>query len=89
VPLVRAGAKVTLKLESHATKTVSSVIGRVAPKSEWLEEQNVFLCEAGIANPAGDLRAGLKGKAKIEGPRRPLLWHLTRNAWLALRYHLW
>jgi multidrug resistance efflux pump len=89
VPLVRAGAKVTLKLESHATTTVASVIGRVAPKSEWLEEKNVFLCEAEVANPAGDLRAGLKGKAKIEGPRRPLLWNLSRDAWLALRYHFW
>jgi len=89
VPLVRAGAKVTLKLESHATSTVASVIGRVAPKSEWLQDQNVFLCEAEIGNPEGDLRAGLKGKAKIEGPRRPLLWNLSRDAWLALRYHFW
>lgn len=89
VPLVREGATVTLKLESHATKTVSSVVARVAPKSEWLEDKNVFLCEALIGNPNGDLRAGLKGKAKIEGPRRPLLWNLARDAWLALRYHLW
>lgn len=89
LPLLRDGAEVTLKLESHATKTVTGEVARVAPKSEWLEDKNVFLCEALIANPAGDLRAGIKGKAKIAGPHRPLLWHLARDAWLALRYHLW
>lgn len=89
VSLVEVGAKVRLKLESQVNVTVDSIILRVAPKSEWLDDKNVFICEAEIANPDGALRAGLKGKAKVEGPRRPLLWILCRDAWLALRYHLW
>lgn len=89
VPLVKPGARVTVKFESHANDTITSTILRVAPKSEWIEDRNVFLCEAEIANPEGTLRAGLEGKAKIEGPRRPLVWIWARDAWLALRYHLW
>jgi len=89
VPLVSTGAEVTLKLESHANGKVRSTVTRVAPKSEWIGDKNVFLCEAEIGNPGGDLRAGLKGKAKIAGPRRPLVWIWGRDAWLALRYHLW
>lgn len=89
VPLVREGAGAVLKLESRANGTVRGQVLRVAPKSEWIEDRNVFLCEVEIGNPGGDLRAGLKGRAKIEGPRRPLLWILGRDAWLALRYHLW
>ena len=89
VSLVSAGAKVKLKLESHVNGTAESVLLRVAPKSEWIEDRNVFICEAEIDNPGGDLRAGLKGKARISGPSRPLLWILCRDAWLALRYHFW
>jgi hypothetical protein len=89
VALVRPGAKVTLKLESHANGTLRSALDRVAPKSEWREDRNVFLCEAEVANLDGALRAGLKGKARVEGPRRPLLWIWGRDAWLALRYRLW
>ncbi len=89
VPLVKPGARVTVKFESHANDSLTSRILRVSPKSEWIEDRNVFLCEAEIANPRGLLRAGLEGKAKIEGPRRPLAWIWARDAWLALRYHFW
>lgn len=89
VSLVTAGAKVRLKLESYVNSTVESVILRVAPKSEWVDDRNVFICEAEIENPGGSLRAGLKGRGKVDGPRRPLLWILCRDAWLALRYHFW
>jgi hypothetical protein len=78
-----------VKFESHANESLASTILRVAPKSEWVGDRNVFLCEAEIANPRGVLRAGLEGKAKIEGPRRPLVWIWARDAWLALRYHFW
>ncbi|HQZ26636.1 MAG TPA: HlyD family efflux transporter periplasmic adaptor subunit [Verrucomicrobiales bacterium] len=89
ISLVEIGAKVDLKLESRVNLTVESTILRIAPKSEWLDEANVFLCEAEIENPENQLRAGLKGKAKVAGPRRPLIWNLCRDGWLALRYRLW
>lgn len=89
ISLVQVGAKVDLKLESRVELTVESTILRVAPKSEWIDDTNVFLCEAEIENPGNLLRAGLKGKAKVAGPRRPLLWNLCRDGWLALRYRLW
>lgn len=89
ISLVSPGAEVSLKLEAAARTTLTSELLRVSPKSEWVGDQNVFICEAEIENPGGVLRAGLKGKAKIAGPRRPLLWIWVRDAWLALRYRLW
>jgi hypothetical protein len=89
IALVEVGAKVDLKLESRVNLTVESTILRIAPKSEWIEDANVFLCEAEIENPENLLRAGLKGKAKVAGPIRPLIWNLCRDGWLALRYRLW
>lgn len=89
ISLVEPGATARLKLESHSGDSMEAVILRVAPKSEWRDDGNVFLCEAEIDNPGGSLRAGLEGKGKIEGPRRPLAWIWLRDAWLAIRYHIW
>lgn len=89
ISLVRPGAPVTLKLESAARGPLTGAISRIAPRSEWSDDANVFICEADVANPAGDLRAGLKGKSRIAGPRRPLIWIWVRDAWLAVRYRLW
>ena len=89
ISLVEPGAAVKLKLESDTLATVGSRILRIAPKSEWRDDRNVFICEAEVENGRETLRAGLKGKAKVSGPHRPLAWIWAREAWLALRYHLW
>lgn len=89
VSLVEEGARVTVRLQSGTGGVLHGGITRVSPKSELLEEKNVFICEVPIENDQGDLRAGLKGKAKVEGPRRPLIWSWFRRAWLALRYYAW
>lgn len=89
ISLVREGAGVTVRLESGTGGVLRGRIGRISPKSELREEKNVFVCEVAIENDEGSLRAGLKGKAKVEGPRRPLIWSWLRRAWLALRYYVW
>ena len=89
ISLVESGASARLKLESYSGDRLETEILRVSPKSEWRSDRNVFICEAEIDYPNNALRAGLEGKGKIEGPRRPLAWIWLRNAWLAARYHLW
>ncbi len=89
IPFTSAGSQVQMKFETYAGKVVKSTVSRVAPKSEWREEGNVFVCEAEVENLSGELRAGMKGKAKISGPWRPLAWVWCRDAWLSLRYRLW
>ncbi len=89
VSLVQKGAGVTVRLESGTGGTLKGKIGRISPKSQQRDDANVFVCEVAIDNHDGSLRAGLKGKAKIEGPRRPLLWAWLRRAWLSLRYVAW
>ena len=89
ISLVKEGAPARLKLQSYGGEPIETEILRVSPKSEWSDDGNVFICEAEIANPDNALRAGLEGKGKIEGPRRPLAWIWLRDAWLAARYHLW
>jgi multidrug resistance efflux pump len=89
IPQIAEGARATLKLEAGAGSRLETEILRISPKSEWRNGRNLFICEAEIDNPDGALRAGLVGKGKIRGPRCPLAWVWFRNAWLALRYHLW
>ncbi|MEZ5430439.1 MAG: hypothetical protein R3F31_04525 [Verrucomicrobiales bacterium] len=42
-----------------------------------------------LTNPEGRLRPGLKGKGRIEGPRRPFIWGWLRDAWNAIRFLFW
>jgi len=88
ISLLRDSAAVEITLESFPGETFRAPLLRVAPRSEAIEGSNVFICEVELPNPEGRLRPGLKGKARIEGPHRPLAWSWLRDPWNALRYHL-
>ena len=89
ISLISVGDEAQLKLEAYTDDKIEAKILRISPKSEFRGDSNVFICEAEIENPDAVLRAGLAGKGKIFGPRRPLAWIWVRDACLALRYHLW
>lgn len=75
---VRVGMPVTFRLEAGGSR--ESRVGRVHPQSEPRDGRNVFICEAEISNDA-DLRPGMRGRAKIESDRRPLVWILGHRLW--------
>lgn len=86
---VSRGAKVRLRLESNSSATYESTIGEIHPVSEIMQNENVFVCTALVPNVPGDLRPGMRGRARIEGPSRPLGWVLFHRVWEFLRLYLW
>jgi RND family efflux transporter MFP subunit len=89
VALLREGAPVEISLESFPGETFHGRVNRIAPRSEARDGQNIILCETELPNPDEILRPGLKGKARLQGPRRPLLWRWLRAPWMAIRQATW
>ncbi len=79
VSRVRPGLPVSFRLEAHGNWSGDSTLSKVYPQSEQREGANIFLAEAAVAQVIPDLRPGMKGRAVIEGDRRPLIWQLTHR----------
>lgn len=73
---VRTGAAATIRLEAYPWRKWQGHINKISPQSEICEHDNVFVAEVGLANSDLRLRPGMKGRARIDGPRRPLAWIL-------------
>ena len=80
---VRAGLPLRFRLEAFAGQQWSGQVDRLHPRSEQREGRNVFICEAPIRNDDArhDLRPGMRGRAVIEGDRRPLIWIVGHRLW--------
>jgi len=80
---VRPGQPVRFRLDAFGGKHWSTRLDTVHPQSEQRENKNVFVCEASIENAGSalELRPGMRGRAVIEGDRRPLLWIFTHRLW--------
>ena len=80
---VRDGLPVRFRLEAFGGERWHTRLDRLHPQSEQRDGHNVFVCEAAVenANRSLDLRPGMRGRAVIEGDRRPLLWILGHRLW--------
>jgi hypothetical protein len=87
VPYVQPGSQIQLRLDSDPTTAYASTVVRVHPQAEVIDGQNVFIAEAVLDNPAGLLRPGMRGTAKVTGPRRPLIWNLLHKPWQYFTSH--
>ncbi len=87
--LVREGMEVEVRLASHVGDVLRAKVKKIAPRSELKDGENVFLLEAVVGNGEGRLRPGMKGKAKVYGDKKPLVWTVTRGAWNYLRLRVW
>ena len=72
---VRTGQPVTFRIEAFGGWSGENVIERLHPQSEQRDGANVFIAEAPVTN-GPELRPGMRGRAAIEGDRRPLIWIL-------------
>ena len=89
---VRAGLPLRFRLEAFPGERWSSRLEKLHPQSEQRDGRNVFICEAAIRNADAklDLRPGMRGRAVIEGDRRPLIWILGHRLWdFAVETVLW
>ena len=88
VSTVEVGLSVTLWLEGLGTDAISGTIQSLAPESEVSEGENVFIAELEFENTQGRMRPGMRGRTRIDSPRRPLgrvlfqpLWEWWLSRW--------
>ncbi len=74
VSRVRTGMAVSFRVEAFGGWSGESKIDRLHPMSEQRDGANVFIAEAPVGSGAPELRPGMRGRASIEGDRRPLIW---------------
>ncbi|MEM6279722.1 MAG: efflux RND transporter periplasmic adaptor subunit [Verrucomicrobiota bacterium] len=86
---VEKGMPVSVRLEAHNTRLYTSEVSEVYPVAEVQEEKNVFVAFADLENTEGDLRPGMRGRARVEVGRAPLGWILFRKPIEFLRMSLW
>jgi multidrug efflux pump subunit AcrA (membrane-fusion protein) len=86
IRFVAAEQSVQIKFAAYPFRTWEGTITRVHPRSEVIEQQNVFVAEVEIENRAGELQPGMKGTAKVRRGWAPLGWLLFRGAWDDFRY---
>lgn len=73
---VRAAMPVTFRMEAYSGWSGGSHIARLYPQSEQRDGKNVFVAEAAVVGAAPELRPGMRGRASIEGDRKPIAWIL-------------
>ena len=82
VSRARAAQPVSVRLESFAGERWKTAVAKIHPQSEQRDGHNVFVGEAAIANKSAlELRPGMRGRAIIEGDRRPLAWIVGHRFW--------
>ena len=81
VSYVQSGQPVAVRLDAYPGRTWRPDLSEIEPRSEIREHENVFIAEVTLDNADGLLRPGMKGRAKIATPRRPLGWILFHKPW--------
>jgi multidrug resistance efflux pump len=72
---------IDVRLDAYPGQAWQVVVAKVQPRSETRERDNVFIAEAELDNIDGRLRPGMKGRAKVRTPHRPLGWILFHKPW--------
>jgi multidrug resistance efflux pump len=81
---VNTGSSVSLKLDAFPGRKWRGEVERVRPMGEIRDQANVFIAEISLANDAESLRPGMKGRAKVSGPIRPVAWILFHRPYEAV-----
>ncbi|MEM7010191.1 MAG: efflux RND transporter periplasmic adaptor subunit [Verrucomicrobiota bacterium] len=89
ISLVKPGQDVWLRLEANANFRQKSTIEAVYPISEIHDDRNVFICLARFDNADGEMRPGMRGKARIMTENKPLGWILFHRLWDWIRLRVW
>ncbi len=76
VQYVQSGQEVVLRLDAHADSKWTAHVSKIHPRAEMRDDRNVFIAESVLQDSRGVLRPGMKGRAKLTGPRRTLAWNL-------------
>ncbi len=83
------GTDVNLRLESRSGYRWESKLEKIHPVSEIYVGENVFVGEALLENPDGELRPGMKGAVRIQSEKKAIAWILFHRLWDYLRLEFW
>ncbi len=81
VAQISVGQEVKIWINGLETDPIKARIQQLQPRSELRHDKNVFIAKVAIANPGNRLRPGMRGSARISGPRHPLAWNLLHKPW--------
>jgi biotin carboxyl carrier protein len=81
IAYARVGADVEVALDAFPAERWPGKLARIHPRSEVQDEQNVFLGEFTLGASELPLRPGMRGEARIVGPRRSWGWILLHRPW--------
>lgn len=83
---VQPGQQVQLKFSAFPFRNWQGTVQRLHPRSEFVDDVNVFVAEVELANEDGTLRPGMQGHARIAAGWKPLAWVWLHHAWERMRY---
>ncbi len=91
VPLLKAGEKAVVKLESFPTRRFVGQIAVLSPISSPEQDKRVFYARVSIPNSDGSIRAGMQGMSKMSVGWRPAGYVLFRGfaMWLTAKMWAW
>ena len=79
VAFVAKDQSVEMRFEAYPDRGWSGTIGRLHPRSETRQQNNVFIAEVQLTNSNAQLRPGMSGRAAIKVGSRSLGWVLLHR----------
>lgn len=78
---VQLSQQVGYRLSAIPWRRLQGPISLIHPKSEIINNENVFVAEVSLENADQLIRPGMRGRAKITADYHPLGWNLFHKAW--------
>ncbi|MEO1524758.1 MAG: HlyD family efflux transporter periplasmic adaptor subunit [Planctomycetota bacterium] len=78
---VKAGQAVRIWIEGFEREPIDGILEEVLPESEQRDQRNVFIAKVHLDNTDSRFRPGMRGSARITGPRHHLAWNLFHKPW--------
>lgn len=89
VPLLKAGEKASLKLESFPTRKFRGQVTVVSPTSTAEADKRVFFARVDVPNDDGVIRVGMEGRGKVSVGWKPAGYVLFRGVGMWFWAKLW
>ncbi len=78
------GTQVVFRVDSYPGRKWSGTIDKIFPRTEMRENESVYLAEVNLDNRQGELRPGMKGRARAIGEYHALGWNLFHKPYESL-----
>jgi len=76
LPWVKAGSQAVLRTDATGTKSWPSLLTRIEPRAEVIEDKAVYIADMEIENTSKLFRPGMKGQAVVDTGNHSIGWIL-------------